>query len=152
MEQQGDFVRLKCVKEGNKLRIKVLSGGYSPHANCQFPRDIRTEGREYLVPKSDITFTETRNKFFYRVKKNNIHVLEPSTSPSLDFSTMTIFGDSDSKECQICMMDDSELVIFAMCGHQCACMNCATEIHNRGQNCPLCRSKIQQIVSRDQLQ
>ena len=66
-----DFVRLKCVKEGSKLRIKIVSPGFSPDANCQFPKNIRLEGREYEVPAGDVSLCDTRGKFFYRVKKQN---------------------------------------------------------------------------------
>ena len=69
-----DFVRLKCVEEGRKLRIKIISPGYNSEANCQFPRDIRVANREYIVPREDVTFTDTRGKFFYRIKKTNIQV------------------------------------------------------------------------------
>lgn len=36
-----DIVRFKCVKEFGKLRIKIISQGYNPYANCQFPKNIR---------------------------------------------------------------------------------------------------------------
>lgn len=35
---------LKCVKEGSKLRIKIISDGYLNSANCQFPRALRVMG------------------------------------------------------------------------------------------------------------
>ena len=36
-------IQLKCVREGKKLRIKIISPGYIQSANCRFPRDIREE-------------------------------------------------------------------------------------------------------------
>ncbi len=51
-------VRLQCVKEGSKLRVRIISHGYNHDANCQFPRNIRAPGRQYSVPISDVSFTE----------------------------------------------------------------------------------------------
>ncbi len=47
--QNTQGIRVKCLKEGGKLRVKVLSEGYHKDWFVQFPRDIRTEGMEYLV-------------------------------------------------------------------------------------------------------
>ena len=33
-----NYVYLKCVKEGKKLRIRITSPGYNNDANCQFPK------------------------------------------------------------------------------------------------------------------
>ena len=146
------MIRLKCVKEGNKLRVKIISPGYSPDANCQFPRDIRVENREYLVPPEDIIFSEMRCKFFYRVKKNNIQVV------SQKIEGLKVYGDDENdsehlKECCVCMMDrstepDINFVIFAPCGHYCCCSKCAQKL----SNCPICRAKVQQLVTKSQLQ
>ena len=75
--KKQELVRLKCVKEGSKLRVRIISAGYNPRANCQFPRAIRVEGREYTYPATDVVFAESaQHKFFYRImKKNNIEVL-----------------------------------------------------------------------------
>ena len=67
------LVRLRCVKEGSRLRVKIISAGYNNNANCQFPRNIRLVDREYLVPIHAISFSEgAGRKFFYRVSKNYI--------------------------------------------------------------------------------
>lgn len=42
-------VMVQCFREGNNLRIKVISPGYNQHWHCQFPKDIREEGARYLV-------------------------------------------------------------------------------------------------------
>lgn len=147
----GELVRLRCVKEGNKLRMKIISPGYSPEANCQFPKDIRVEGREYTVPKSDVALANTRGKFFYRVRKNNIVICPPG--PAVDLSKLKIYGDENMTECNICMTDISTnpnivFVILAPCGHYCSCAECAKQL----KTCPLCRAQITQIVTKDQLQ
>lgn len=150
----NDLIRLRCVKEGNKLRIKIISSGYSSDANCQFPKDIRVANREYEVPKSDITLSNTRGKFFYRIKKNNITIC--SNKPSelgLDLTKLKIYGDENIAECSICMNDvdskpDIVFIIIAPCGHYCCCKDCVKQL----KQCPMCRADIGQIVTKDQLQ
>lgn len=45
----GNGVIIQCVKEGSKLRARVVSDGYNPNYNIRFPRDIRAEGVLYVV-------------------------------------------------------------------------------------------------------
>jgi Ca-activated chloride channel homolog len=45
----GEGVLLQCLKDGKKLRIRVVSDGYSPVFNIRFPRSIREEGALYVV-------------------------------------------------------------------------------------------------------
>jgi hypothetical protein len=143
------MIKLKCVKECGRLRVKILSPGYSPDANCQFPRDIRQEGREYLVPSEDISFSEMRCKFFYRVKPKKIKVV---SLDDVDLKNLKIYGDEESKDCCICLttqVDDPTMVfvIFVPCGHYCCCDGCAKKL----KICPMCRATITQSVTRDQL-
>ncbi len=42
-------VILQCVREGGKLRMRVISEGYEQNFNVQFPRHLREEGATYLV-------------------------------------------------------------------------------------------------------
>ena len=154
MEQQTqELVRLKCVKENNKLRVKIISAGYNSDANCQFPRDIRKEGMDYLVPKSDISLADTRGKFFYRVKKNNITICNKSVESGIHLTKLKIYGDENIAECSICMDDIISkpaivFIIIAPCGHYCCCTDCVKPL----KQCPMCRADIGQIVTRDQLQ
>ena len=149
-----ELIRIKCVLEKNKLRIKIISSGYSSDANCQFPKDIRVNGREYLVPKSDITLANTKGKFFYRIKKNNITICnDKPLETGIDLSKLKIYGDDDMTECCVCFNDvgskpDIVFVIIAPCGHYCCCKDCTKEL----KECPLCRANIGQIVTKDQLQ
>jgi len=149
--QTNELIRVKCVKEGNKLRIKIISQGYSSDANCQFPKDIRVDQREYLVPKSDVSLSNTKGKFFYRIKKNNIVICNKSLEN--DFSKLKIYGDENITECCICMNDvesqpDIVFIIISPCGHYCCCKDCVKSL----KQCPMCRANIEQIVTKDQLQ
>ena len=45
----GDGVLVQCIKDGSKLRARVVSDGYDPNFNMRFPRDIREEGTLYVV-------------------------------------------------------------------------------------------------------
>ncbi len=44
-----DAVLIQCVKEGSKLRARVVSDGYQPTWNMRFPRSIREDGMLYVV-------------------------------------------------------------------------------------------------------
>jgi len=150
----NELVRLKCFLEKNKLRIKIISPGYSSDANCQFPKDIRINNREFLVPKQDITLANTKGKFFYRIKKNNITICgNKPPEIGIDLTKLKIYGDENITECCICMNDvesksDIVFIIIAPCGHYCCCKDCVKEL----KQCPMCRANIGQIVTKDQLQ
>jgi len=62
----GDGIIVKCVKEGGKLRMKVMTEGYHKDWNIQFPRDIREEGSSYVVDQ----LIEASRGGFYRVFGN----------------------------------------------------------------------------------
>jgi hypothetical protein len=145
-----NIVRLKCVKAGSKLRVRIISPGYNPDANCQFPRAIRVEGREYTAPADAITFSEDRNKkFFYRVKKSAITVVEGAATGA--GAVDKVYGDDAiDMDCVVCMAFQKD-VVFAPCGHYCCCSTCATTVKTRQGNCPICRGRIQQVVRRDQI-
>ncbi len=49
VDNVGDAVIVQCVKEGSKLRARVVSDGYNPNWNIRFPRDIREESVLYVV-------------------------------------------------------------------------------------------------------
>jgi Ca-activated chloride channel homolog len=45
----GEGVLVQCVKDGSKLRARVVSDGYEPDWNMRFPRSVREEGMLYVV-------------------------------------------------------------------------------------------------------
>jgi hypothetical protein len=59
----GAGVIVECVKEGSKLRVRVVSPGYKSDWFCQFPRDIREAGARYVVDE----VREATQGGFYRV-------------------------------------------------------------------------------------
>ncbi len=150
--ENNEFVRLKCVQEGSKLRIKIVTPGFIGVANCQFPKNIRVANREYLIPKADVTMADTKGKFFYRIKKNNIQIVEEIQQKN-DYSNLIVYGDDDTVECSICMQENTEensvvFVILVPCGHYCLCMDCAKQL----KTCCMCRAPIKQYITKDQLQ
>ena len=66
VNEVGSGVELHCIREGGKLRVKVMSEGYDLTINIQFPRAIRAEGARYVVEglelSSDATFYRVRGK------------------------------------------------------------------------------------------
>jgi Ca-activated chloride channel family protein len=69
----GGGIVLKCEKEGGKLRIKVVSDGFDPSKNVQFPRAIREEGVTYLVDQ----VVASADGSFYRVQGAIKRLLKP---------------------------------------------------------------------------
>ncbi|MDZ8050027.1 MAG: WGR domain-containing protein [Aulosira sp. ZfuVER01] len=55
-------VIVECFREGNKLRMRVVSPGYNANWKVQFPKDIRQEGQRYLVEE----IRESASGGFYR--------------------------------------------------------------------------------------
>lgn len=136
-----EFVRIKIVKSGKKLRARVVSPGYNSEANCQFPRNIRVEGKVFEIPIFDLKFSQVKCKFFYRVTGKNIkEVLEDYSIPEKIF---------ESPECIVCL-DSPSTIILAPCGHFCLCSTCKDNIVN--EKCPMCRIKVQHYVTKQQLQ
>ncbi len=45
----GDGILVQCVKDGSKLRARVVADAYEPDWNMRFPRSIREEGMLYVV-------------------------------------------------------------------------------------------------------
>ncbi len=71
--EPGDGVILKCDRIKGKLRIRVISEGYNPEFNVQFPRSIREEGASYLVDKVELSANGT----FYRTLGDIRRLLKP---------------------------------------------------------------------------
>ena len=68
----GAGVELQCVREGGKLRVKVVSDGYDNTKNIQFPRAIRAEGARYTVENLELA-----TGGFYRVQGKISRLIKP---------------------------------------------------------------------------
>ncbi|MBW4629883.1 MAG: VWA domain-containing protein [Brasilonema octagenarum HA4186-MV1] len=73
VNEVGSGVELYCVREGGKLRVKVMSEGYDSSKNVQFPRAIRAEGARYVVEKLELSSDSS----FYRVNGNITRFAQP---------------------------------------------------------------------------
>lgn len=137
------LVRLRCVMEGKRLRVRVAHPRYSGLANCQFSRNLRADGREFLVPPEDITLAPTPSGlFFYRVKHARAIVCDPGQAE------LVVYG-ADNTECVVCMVEAVDgLIIFAPCGHQYCCGDCASQL----EVCPMCRAPVVRRVRPEELQ
>lgn len=158
-----ELVFLKCIKQGSKLRIKVISNGYYHDANCQFPRALREEGRYYSVPKSNVRLSNTGATYFYRISKDitildeeptidtNLHV-EPQLStrkrkePEAISRLPAKIFENDDPDCVICL-DRKKEIILSPCGHFCLCNTCCSKLDTRTRKCPMCRQIITSLVT-----
>lgn len=139
-------VDLYCVTEHRKLRVRIMSPGYLPEANCQFPRAIRREGVHYRVKSSDICLVTQRSKWFYSVRRGaHIEILpgrpDRSGLPDLGGATvpvhLKVYEDKDTNECAVCL-ENPKTIVFDPCGHYYVCNVCATRL----SQCPICRTSI----------
>jgi hypothetical protein len=49
--------------------------------------------------------------------------------------------------CEVCLLVPREKrIALVPCGHQRFCESCATEVHNQGRGCPICRTDIQMVL------
>jgi len=125
-------------------------------ANCQFPRDIRREGCMYTVPSSSIRFAENAyRKFFYRIARHSVTVLTDvdnvdEITKNQRIHLAKVF-EEENVECIVCMDHDHDAVLVP-CGHYCMCEKCANHIHTTIHTCPMCRRRIDQVVTRNQIQ
>ena len=140
----ADEVQFLCVKEGRDLRIRIVSPGYLPGANCQFPRGIRREGGRYSSPASAVkTRRSPKGTYFYSVTASAVREVAPS---ALDLSGVKVFAD-EAPECAICM-DAPKTLVFVPCGHFCSCEGCFPSLKRK---CPMCRAAIDVAVDRSQI-
>lgn len=135
---------LECVKEKSKLRVRILTQGYYRDANCQFPRDLRVEGRKFEVKAENVKLINTRGKYYYSVRdRAHIKILEEA---EIDLSQLKIYQDEDTDDCAICLSETKDSIFFP-CGHFYTCESCSKKV----QNCPVCRAKISQIIPKEQI-
>ena len=127
-------VTLKCIKEGSKLRVRIVTPGYYNEANCQFPRDLREEGRQFTVPANAVSLITSRGKWFYAVKNfitvNNEQALK-------------VYEDTETMECAICY-DQPKCMVLIPCGHYHTCTTCTGKI----KTCPICRVPITKSINK----
>lgn len=174
--RRHDVIILQCVRQGSKLRIRFEAyidqlgvrhnGVYNNRLNCQFPRDIRAEGRHYQIPAEDL---ELSSRGFYRVmRRQNIQILsEDQSALETEASAAISSASSDGKkkkktkvakketvvkqfealaECCICL-DTAPDRVFVPCGHACCCSVCYSNLTK--VICPLCRRAIQSTLNID---
>jgi hypothetical protein len=145
-------VYLECVKIGSRLRIRITSPGYHNNANCQFPRDIRQEGRRYSVPPNSVKFARgPARKYFYRINKKDIQILTGEEEISHKLEVAKIYEDTEDDDCVICMCE-VKTVVLVPCGHYCLCQGCSERLLKSTTKCPMCRATITTAASKDQIQ
>lgn len=142
------LVNLVCIKEKSKLRIRIVSPGYKKEANCQFPRNLRIEGRKFTAPSNDVSLVKHGSSYFYRVKPSNIKVVDEHVELELSQEykdNLKIYGENNHSDCVVCMCEVPDAV-FGPCGHLSCCMGCANVLYSSTGKCPMCRSGIDVVI------
>lgn len=146
-------VKLLCVKEGGRLRVKIASPGYAPKANCQFPKCLRREGRVFSVPSSWIRLERRgTNAAFYSVRASAdaLNNLATDSLDELDLTNLRLF--EASADCIICMNDQPSTQVVFPCGHLYLCADCATKTMSRQEKrCAICREPILGMIDKSQI-
>lgn len=148
------YVLLQCVKERNRLRVKMISSHpFIKGINCQFPRNIRQEGMYYVIKSTGI---HLKGKFYSAMQKdcivcqtfdiNEVRKYIDGLCAEEKIQPKIIFGDDDDNECAICMSEIKNSV-FSPCGHYVTCGECS----GRCKNCPICRTVISCVLRRDEI-
>lgn len=80
------------------------------------------------------------------IKNCDIQVLHQR----IDVKNLKIFGEIENTnpECNVCMQEMEELVVFSPCGHYCSCCYCTRRL----SKCPICREPIIRVVFKKDLQ
>ena len=139
---EQDYIELKCVKDGSKLRVKIISTGYINYANCQFPRDLRIEGRRFKVNTENVKLITQRGRWFYSIKKrDSIEIIDENLN--LDMANLQIYEDENENECSICMSEVKNDVFYP-CGHFYTCKKCSIKL----SNCPSCNKIIEKRIDK----
>lgn len=137
-----DNIELICIKQGSKLRVRITSQGYINYANCQFPKDLRIEGRRFKVKSEYIKLITQKGRWFYSIKKKScIEII--NTISVEELSKLQIYEDKDENECSICMIELKNDVFYP-CGHFYTCKNCS----NKLSNCPYCKQIIEHRIDK----
>jgi hypothetical protein len=153
----ADEVTLVCVKEGSKLRVRILTPGYYTRANCQFPRDIRVDGRQYSVPRSDVAIAVGKGgMYFYRIGFKHIKILDGEASALAaggKINVAKVF--KVDEECVVCMSSPVQKILVP-CGHMCMCAACDALMKSQASLgkyiCMICRSHIVASITEDQME
>ena len=146
---QGQYVYLKCIRVGPKLRVRITTPGYNVQANCQFPRAIRVEGRIFRVPAQLVHVgAGAAGKFFYRIPAPSVQIVhgdeaervlaevqhQPKKAAEKATKPQQIFTIA---ECTVCLDNESDMV-FVPCGHMCICRSCCSQLQD--SRCIMCRT------------
>lgn len=136
-------VELHCVKEGrgSKIRVRIAAyineegkrfgQVYNNEWNCQFPRNLRQEGKCFIVSERNVKLQTTRTGIhFYTVSAKFLREVHAS-------AIMPEHVYEISTECVVCMDSVSNLIYFP-CGHLCSCEECGNQL----EKCPICRKVI----------
>ena len=142
-----EFVYLTCVKSQGKLRVRITTPGYLTTANCQFPRDLRVEGRNFRVKPSVVKLMTARNKYYYCIKSaKDIEIVDAAAIPKQPPPKIKVYQDTEQEECLICY-DAAKEAVFNPCGHFYTCHACSA----RCKTCPVCRHPVLSVIDKNEL-
>ena len=77
------------------------------------------------------------------------HLKTYQLSNSQLYQLQDIYGGDDADDCVICLSDPITAVILP-CRHKCLCLECAKELKQSSEKCPMCRGEITEMIKMEE--
>jgi hypothetical protein len=137
-------VFLRCIDDHGKLRVRIMNPGFYTSANCQFPRDLRVDGRYFRVSPEHIKLITTRGKYYYSIKnKKDIEIVVQKDVPEYIAPSLKVYEDIEQEECLLCY-DAPKETVFSPCGHFYTYSSCSVKC----SKCPICRVVVSDYINK----
>lgn len=106
-------ILLRCVKENNILKVKIVNNGYSNKLNCAFPSYLKEEGAVFFIKSREVKLSVNSKYYTVKNKKSltKIRYWPKETAIHVE------------EKCVICLTNKACCVLLE-CGHMCFCMMC----------------------------
>jgi len=137
----------KRVNLTNVKRIKMCLQRFDSHAytRLQFLRAVsHAVGSEKMLSESHSDADDDDDT--EAMDDNTQHQNDDDTSDDAGTPT-TVSADAAVDFCEVCLVAPRDTrIALVPCGHQRFYGSCASEVHNQGRCCPLCRTPINMLL------
>lgn len=138
---------VQCVEEENRIKVKIISPGYSNKLNCTFPAHLKIKGALYSIKSMDLKLSSNSKFYVIKNKRKTIHRIRAWPLERKIHAEET---------CVICLTNKVCCVLLG-CGHLCFCFGCFVKYVNNAlicncgcqkkhPDCPICRTKRNKVA------
>jgi len=130
---------------GLKITL-ALFGGVGAAILCYAGYKYYKRKMEYLAATANQRLLDDIISGRTERQEDAIHIEEVATSHAASAESNSTGGLAGSgAPCVVCLGRQREVILFN-CSHVCMCAECAREIMNRDQTCPVCRANIDRVA------